>query len=185
VAAFSDFVNVPFRDVAVITGMDGSRTSVPSHRAPGLPPFAASRSLPNEPTTLGQWLAVNGRARIRCSEAGATITIRLREAIPNGVYTVWGIFAVDNPNPNGPPLTLLPAAIGGVPNVLVADDRGRAEFTRTLGFCPLTETALKFIDISYHSDSSIYGATPSSTFPGGVVSHPHLAFPIHVAGPAE
>jgi hypothetical protein len=184
-AAFADLVNVPFRQVAIITGPGSTRAQVPPHGAPDLPPFAASRSLPNNPITLGQWLEAGGRARIRCFGDHTTIAISLRNVIPNGVYTVWGIFDVPNPNPNGPPRTLLPTALGGVPNVVVADGHGRASFTRELGFCPLTEQALKFIDISYHSDGATYGGTPSASFPGGTVSHTHVAFPVNVAGPAE
>ncbi|MGH2371665.1 MAG: hypothetical protein ACRDI2_26130, partial [Chloroflexota bacterium] len=95
------------------------------------------------------------------------------------------VFSVPNPNSSGPPRTLAPVALGGVPNVLVADPRGRAEFTRTLGFCPLTEAALKFIDISYHSDGAVAGGLPVVGLPSGVVTHTHIAFPINVAGPAR
>ena len=176
------FVNVPFRDVPVIVDpFDGRREQVPSVLE--APSSAPSRSEPNTPITLGDWLKASGKATIKChSNARATIRFRLRQLIENGVYTMWGLFGVDTDN-DGMEDRIVPSALGGVPNVIVPGPGGKAKVARVLGFCPLNEPGLKFIDITYHSDINVNGATVDLFLPGFAgfaVTNTHVAFPVNV-----
>ena len=179
-------LNVPFRDVAIIVDGAGGRAQVPSVLdAPG---FAPSKSAPNEPITLGAWMAARGRLFINCRPDGtARLRVRVRDVIVNGVYTLWGVFGLDT-DENGEPDTIMPVALGGVPNVMIGDKNGKASIARTINFCPMTEPSLLTINIAWHSDGNVYGAVPElplAGFPGGVVTHDQINFPINVAGPAS
>lgn len=176
------FVNVPLREVPIIVDpFEGTRKQVPSVLE--APAFAPSRSLPNAPITLGDWLKASGKATIEChSDDKATIRFRLRGLIENGVYTMWSLVGVDTDD-NGLEDRLVPSPVGGVPNVIVPGPGGKAVVTRELGFCPMNEPSFKFIDITYHSDTNVYGATVDlflPGFPGFAVTNTHVAFPVNV-----
>ncbi len=175
-------INVPLRDVPVIVNpFTAEREAVPS--ALEALPFAVSRAVPNDAITLGDWLSATGRARVKCYTNGtAKVTFSLKSLVEDGVYTVWGLFALDS-NKDGLEDTLVPAPFGGVPNVVVPGKRGRAKVTRTLGFCPMDEPSLKFVDVTYHADTNVYGGTVDmflQGFPGFAVTNTHLAFPFNV-----
>ncbi len=181
-----DLLNVPFRDVAIIVDPAGGRAQVPS--VLDVPGFAPSKSRPNDPITLDQWLEASGSLRIRCRDDGtAIVRVKLKKLIVNGVYTLWGVFVLDLDN-DGIDESIVPVPLGGVPNVLIADKQGKASITRTVNFCPLEEPRLKTINIAFHSDGNVYGgvrALPLAGLPGGVVTHDQINFPVNVAGPAN
>ncbi len=181
-----DMMNVPFRDVAVIVDPAGGRAQVPS--VLDVPGFAPSKSLPNDDITLDEWLAAKGKLFIRCHADGtADIRVRLRKVITNGVYTLWGVFGLDM-DEDGAPDSIIPMALGGVPNVMIGDKNGRASIERTINFCPMAEPSMRTINIAWHSDGSAYGAVPElplAGLPGGIITHDQINFPINVAGPAS
>lgn len=178
-------LNIPLRDVPIIVAPDGTRGPVPS--VLDVPGFLPSKSLPNAPITLGEWLEARGKLRIKCYDDGtATVKVNLRNLIVNGVYTLWGVFGLDSSG-DGMEDTIVPVALGGVPNVMIADKNRKAHITRTVNFCPLDEPGLKTINIAWHSDGNTYGGVPELPLlglPGGVITHDQVNFPINVAGPA-
>ncbi len=185
-APFPDptLLNIPFREVPIIVGPDGTRAPVPS--VLDVPGFAPSKSLPNAPITLGEWLEAEGKLDIECDDDGtAIVKVKLKNLIENGVYTLWGVFGLDLFPVDGMEDTIVPVALGGVPNVMIADEDGEARIKRTINFCPIDEPRLKTINIAWHSDGSDYGAVPELPLlglPGGVITHDQVNFAINVAG---
>jgi hypothetical protein len=169
-------LNVRLNDVGVITSTTGARTAVRGHLSAGQ--LEPSRAGACGPITLGQWLKARGKARIRGSGRDAPfVELKFSELIPRGLYSVWQVLA----GPQGP--VALP--LGGVPNVVVTDDRGRGQFSARLNFNPLSpqagEVPLVIIEVVYHSDGAVYGAVPElqlAGFPPGLVTHSHLEFPV-------
>ena len=147
------------------------------------PGFAFSRSLPNNPITLKQWLSAKAKARIKCSEDGtAKIKIMAKNLVPNGVYTVWGLYGFDSDG-DGLQDVLEPSPFGGVPNVIVAGKRGRGYFERKLGSCPMDDPHLKYLDVVYHPDGNAYGGTVDILMPGWpkfAVANTHFEIPVNV-----
>ncbi len=178
-----DLANVPFRDVATIVDPFGGRAQVPS--VLDVPGFAASKSLPNDPLTLDDWLSAEATLEYECNSDGtADIEIEAENLVVNGVYTIWGVFRLDTDN-DGTFDTIIPVALGGVPNVFIADEDGEGSIERTINLCPDEEPSLLNIDIAYHSDGIVYGALPElprGGLPGGLATHDQINFPINVAG---
>ncbi len=174
-------VNIPFHEVPVIVNpFTAGRVNVaPALNVTGSTP---SRSGPNNPVTLGQWLEAKGRLKIQChNDDTATIILRVSGLVPNGVYTVWGLFGEDVTG-DGIEDRIVPSAFGGVPNVVIPNDKGHAKFKRELGFCPKDNEHLKLVDVTYHSDGNVYGGTVDMFlpgFPGFAVTNTHVAFPIN------
>jgi len=188
--------NIPLREVPVISKPDGSCAVLPTlDSVPGnaLPP---TKSNPNDTITLGNWLNAGGRMYLRCKADGtAKVKLRYRNLIPNGVYSVWAIW--NTTPPGASKARLFPVPLGGIPNVVIPDSKGRATFSRELASCPkdVTENGsiMLFIDLAYHSDSNLSGAFPQigaaptkfkmedgteflSVFAPGAVAHDHVLF---------
>lgn len=173
--------NRRFMDVGVMATPDGTRFSVPNVQ--DAEPWAASRSYPNEDITLGDWMTVKGIMKVKCDDnGGSVLTIKARNLVVNGAYTLWGVFERDfsgDGNIDG----MAPSALGGAPNILIPDSRGRGSITRHLSFCPMTEPTFKIATLAYHSDANVYGAVPElglAGFPGGTSTHDHISFPVNV-----
>jgi len=173
--------NLPFMDVAVIVAPDGTRAPVPDVQ--DAEPWAASRSYPNEEIVLGDWMKVKGIMKIKCDDnGGSVLSIKARNLVVNGAYTLWGVFERDfsgDGNIDG----MAPSALGGAPNILIPDAKGRGSITRHLPFCPMNEPTLKIATLAFHSDANVYGAVPELGllgFPGGTSTHDHISFPINV-----
>lgn len=173
-------INVPLHEVAVVVDPAGNRSQVPL--VTEVPGTDVSRALPSGPITLGAWLQARGRAVIRCREDGtSSIRLTFGRLVKSGIYTVWGVFAVEGEG-------LVPAPLGGVPNLVNVGKRGFGWFERSLNFCPTNprpgEGVLMFIDVDYHSDASVYGGVPDlplAGLPGGTVTHSHVAFPVNAS----
>ena len=169
-------LNVPIHENYVVVapfGIDfANRAQVPS--VLDGPPNSVTRSLPNEPVTLDQWLSAEGILHINChSDGSALVRIKMKNLIQNGIYTLWGVF------PTGP------FPLGGVPNAFIADKNGKAYIERIIGFCPITDLdpLLWTINITLHSDGNVYAGIPEVPFaglPGGIVDHDHLNWPVNV-----
>ncbi len=176
-------VNVPLHETPITIDSAGNRGQVPL--AEGQPGDAVTRSFSNEPITVDGWLKASGKLKVRCFENGsATVDIKLKGLIPNGVYTLWTIYKVDQDD-DGVIDGIAPYPFGGVPNVIIPDKKGKARVSRTVGYCPLTDENLLFIDIAYHSDGNVYGGAPDLPFasfpqPMGSVTHTHVQFPFSV-----
>jgi hypothetical protein len=188
--------NIPLREVPVVSDPDGSRRPVPSLgsvQGNALPP---TKSNPNSTITLGDWLNARGRMHLHCKADGtAKIKLKFRNLIANGVYSLWRLWNTTPPGASKP--RLFPVPLGGIPNVIVPDSKGRATFVRELAACPKDVTAddsiMLFIDLAYHSDSNLSGAFPqiiaaptkfktsdgtefSSPLVPGAVTHDHILF---------
>jgi len=176
------FINVPLKEVPVIVNeFTADRAVLPSAREAA--PYEISRSLPNDPVTLDAWLDSEGEVEVVCREDGtAKIDFDFGGLIKNGIYTAWGIFIRDTDG-NGLGDQLLAIPLGGVPNAFTADNHGKANFSRTLGFCPTEETTLRLVDIAYHADGNLYGGAVDlylQGFPGITAATTQLAFPFNV-----
>ncbi|MGH8628926.1 MAG: hypothetical protein ACREYC_27960, partial [Gammaproteobacteria bacterium] len=121
--------NIPLRDAFVTVTRDGVRASIPRLGALPPNPIPPVKSEPNDPITLGTWLKARGHMTITCKEDGsARVRARFEKLIPNGVYTMWGLWKTTPPGAPGP--MLVPFPLGGVPNSLVPDEDGDATFKR-------------------------------------------------------
>ncbi len=155
-------LNVPYQRAPIVVDPSGLRAFVPDH-VPGVPqPIPPTRSLPNEPETVASFTDVSGRMWLRCRRDGtARVIIRGRGYPRNSVLTVWVIW--QNPPETGLP-PILPQPLGGAPNTVVADHRGRFLFQRRLNFCPMEPQGGSIplaIDIAKHIDGgNTYGASP-------------------------
>lgn len=193
--------NIPLREVPIIVAPTGLSSAVPPLGALPPNPFPPVKSAPNDPITLGKWLSARGRMTIKCRANGsASITARFRNLIPNGVYSMWGLWNTTPPGAPGP--TLVPLPLGGVPNALVPDKKGWATFKRRLALCPMDfapdGSQLTIATLAYHSNGSLYGGVPelaagtvefirpdgttfSSSLAPGTVDHDQMEFPITVS----
>ena len=173
-----ELVNIPLHDVPITVDGAGTTAFLPSILDAGI--TSPSRALPNDPLTLGAWLAAEGRAKIRCEgEDRARIRMKFRNLVPNALYTLWGFMAL----PDG---SVGPRPLGGVPNTFVPDEHGSGSFSRTLNFCPTDEDSpLLDIVLALHTDASVFGAVPAMagaaiSQPVGVIVHAQAGFPVNI-----
>lgn len=182
----SEWVNVPLRNVPVnVDFAYVQKSALPAVLEADRLELAQSE--PASPITLGQWLAANGNATIDCAGDTATVKLRLRNLIPNRMYSVWANMMVP-PTGDGSAPNVFPIPLGGAPNIFVTDRSGHAKYEREIGFCPMDqqaeESSLLFIDIYYHANHENYGAviTPgyiAGNWPG-LITFSHIQFPINV-----
>jgi hypothetical protein len=192
--------NIPLHQVPIRATLDGTRVMLPSESESNGTPFPVTRSLPNDPITFGQWRKGSGVLKVTCRENGtAKYTARFRNLIPNGVYTMVATWALTDPQTGNP--TFAPLPFGGIPNEVVANGKGYAGMERELAACPMDVAAdgseLMFVDLGFHADASTYGVFPQtplererfvmpdgqafeSFIPPGIVTMPHIGFPIRV-----
>jgi hypothetical protein len=161
-------------------------------------PLPPTITQPTDLITLGTWLAAAGDLEIVCDDAegSASIAAKMSNLIPHGVYTMWGQW-VD------PGDGLLTVPIGGLPNTIVADAAGDAEFCREVEFCPLdlapNSSELQFLSAIFMGSTETFGAVPYepfatrafiglgglpfvSTIPGGIISFDQIGFRINATG---
>ncbi len=170
------FLNVPLRRVGVYSTFDGGRMPLRDQNLAGQ--LEVSRTANSYWISLKQWLAASATAKFDCNNrGGASVDIKLRRLVPNGLYTMWGVMST----PAGP----APIPLGGVPNVVVADAKGNARFERQINFCPQDlapgESPMVLVEVIFHSDGAVYGAVPEfilGGFPPGLVTHAHLDIPV-------
>ncbi|MBW2399910.1 MAG: hypothetical protein JRG80_11640 [Deltaproteobacteria bacterium] len=162
-------------------------------------PLPPTITQPTDAVLLGNWLAADGDLEIICDDINGTASIaaRMSGLIPHRVYTMWGTWA----DAVG---ELVTTPIGGLPNVLVADRLGNAEFCRAVQFCPLDlapdSSELQYLSAVYMGAAGqTYGSEPYEAFttgayvgvdplpflssrPGGIVAFDHLSFRINATG---
>lgn len=185
-------VNIPIHDAFTQIDFAGNRDQVPV-ASPAEHKFTLARNeVWAEPITLEEWNMANGKVTLKCHADGTgSVRIKAKKLIPLATYTVWQVFAVtegvaDPTAPNlvsdasGTPMLAF-GPMGGVPNSLIADAKGRAEYRRDLSYCPLDlEDPLMYIALYAHWDHAVYGTFPEqglAGLPTGVVGGDHLCFP--------
>ena len=172
-------LNLPIHDTPIIADLVTSgrrQLPVSSPSTSKLEPVRNARI--QGPITLRQWEKARGRIRLSCAHDGTGwVRIRASSLLPGIPYTVWAVFATDAPTSFG---YVTGNPLGGVPNIFVPDDRGRAVFERELSFCPLeTREPLMYVALFVHWDGAVYGAIPDAIgqgFPIGVVGGDQLLF---------
>lgn len=172
--------NVKLRDIETVVNPVGFRAQVPN--VEDALPWQVSKSYPNDDITLGDWLTAAGEMKIVCHDDSlAIISIKARNLVTYGLYTLWGMFEQDLDG-NGSIDAIAPAPLGGIPNALVPDETGRAEIRRRLGFCPMKENTLKVVTLAYHADGIAFGGQSDQGglgLPAGTSSFDHLSFPVN------
>ncbi len=179
-----EWINVPLRKVPVNIDFDVSLTKKTVLR--GLlqaDPVERSQSEPAGDITLGQWMKANGVLTINCAGRGADLKMRFENLIPNRLYSVWATMGLPDPG-SGIENPAIPLPIGGTPSVFMTDERGDATFRRWIKFCPLDKNATRdpmlTIEVLYHANHSVYGAIPAPGIMLGLITFPHVLFPINV-----
>jgi hypothetical protein len=146
------------------------------------------------PITLGQWLRARGRVKIQLENfdrqrggfTHARFTFKMRDLIPYGLYTVWGVRLRTVPIPGVfERRDIDPLA---TPNVIAADENGNATASFLVEH-PFPDAAtdtrgLRIIGLSlvWHSDYQTKGACFSRTGPGVDV---HAQFNTLIDGSGE
>lgn len=121
--------------------------------------------------TLEEWLAQRGRGRYTCEEGKGNIALEFSALIPDGLYTMWYVFAALPPTePFSGNLDVPFGARDGSENSFVADAEGSARFDLQFSPClQLTEDwTTSLIAINYHSNGKTYKASPG---PFGIHAH--------------
>lgn len=166
-------LNRPLRSVGVIVDPAGEvAVPLPAIDEAGMLDY--SRAASNGDVTIKKWREATGMATLRCTDNGSSVDIKLKNLVPNGLYTVSAVFMSEQ----GP----IALPLGGVPNALVTDENGDARYKRALNFCYEDETnpaRMLIIDITYHSNHSLYGTQTNLPFAGtfaGTINHIHMSF---------
>ncbi|CAM2010328.1 hypothetical protein [Acanthopleuribacter pedis] len=166
-------LNRPLRGVGVIVDPAG-QVAVPLPDIADAGMLDYSRAASNGDITIKKWQEASGMATLRCTDAGSSVDIKLKNLVPNGLYTVSAVFM----SAQGP----VAVPLGGVPNAVVTDENGDARYKRSLNFCYDDETnpaRMLIIDITYHSNHSLYGTQTNLPFAGtfaGTINHIHMSF---------
>lgn len=145
--------------------------------------FGKSNGSENRGLTVRRWLQASGTMRFECRVGERpSYRVRVRDAIPGGLYTVWGFYFDQDIG------SLMPDfAFGGTSaNVFVADKDGEIEGARALNFCPQSITAAdRYVPVAmflvYHPDGRVNAAvghtvaTPPFIGPG-MTATPEVMF---------
>jgi hypothetical protein len=177
-------VNLPFRDLPIT--VDGN-TADPAKAKAKIGPITSENykrgfgwAIPNKPITIADWFAARGVSHVKCeSSTKARAVFTFEKLVPNGVYGIWGIFGADL-NGDGLRDFFAPKPFGGSPNVFTADDKGNAEISRTLPFCPNTDPDMMTVEITFHVDGVTYGAVPSIS-PAVIRGNSYLSTPTQIS----
>lgn len=192
--------NIPLHQVPVKATLEGVRMFLPDESMSNGNPFPPTRSLPNDPITLGQWMKGRGSMTIHCyADGSANINVKFRNLIQNGVYSLVATWITTLPGTTE--TTFAPLPFGGIPNEIIADSHGYSAMKRNLSHCPMDDapdgSSIMFVDLGYHMDGSTKGVFPQtsndvekimfpdgemveSLIPPGILTAPHIGFPIRV-----
>lgn len=135
--------------------------------------------------TVADWEKISGRITVikNRKKEGSTVYVTVRDAFPNGIYTLWDVGAR---NPLTPEETGYAVPLGGLPNTLTTNAQG-CGFTKVelsydvLRECEAgAESCTSYISAFYHWDGQLYGASPAATWAGtptGVYAGNQMAWP--------
>jgi len=193
--------NLPIRDVPAYVNRRGLRTHLGRNSdTHGLYPVQFVGDTKDD-ITLGQWLSAKGSMKYECeSQTSSDVEVSLSKLIPNSLYTIWGWYKTVPPGETDATFVVLP--LGGVPNTVAIDGKGRSsQFKRHLNYCPSEPTEdgseLLAVVVTWHPDGAVYGAAPSidfvkgdylnkdgvtirTTFPVGVIGQDQMMFPVRL-----
>lgn len=176
-------INVPLREVATFVNGLLERSAIPFHLDPAAPVIGPTQAEPGrpEPIRLRDWLRGQGMAFTRCGPNGNYINLSVKELIPNRMYSALALWLRTDGS-------LRPVPLGGVPNVIITDERGKGHLSRKLNFCPddaardgIGDDRLISIAVIHHSGHVAWGAIPTPSAPGfllppGSIVHAHVWF---------
>ena len=176
-------LNVPLRDVGTFVNGMLDRSAVPLHLDPGAPIVGATQAEPGRPAsiTLRQWLRGRGLAVTRCGAHGNSVNIFVNRLLPNRMYSAIALWLRDDGS-------FRPVSLGGVPNIIMTNERGGGHMSRELNFCPedaardgVGADRLIGVAVIYHSAHVAWGAIPTPGAPGlllppGSMVHGHIWF---------
>jgi hypothetical protein len=190
--------NIPLHQVPVKATLEGVRMFLPPENQSNGNPFPPTRSLPNDPITVGQWMKGRGSMTVHCNADGtAKINVKFKNLIKNGVYSLVATWLTTLPDSDE--VTFAPLPFGGIPNEVIADSKGNAAIKRKLNHCPMDDSpdgsSIMFVDLGYHMDGSTKGVLPQtanvlektlfpdgelveSFMPPGILTIPHIGFPL-------
>ena len=180
-----EWVNVPLRNIPVNTDF----AFVKKESLKGVmstEPLELAQTEPSNHITLEQWMDASGVATILCRNTAALVKIRMKNLIPNRMYSVFGTLGLPR---DGSATSFFPIPLGGSPNIFVTDVNGDAFYKREMNFCPFekesTNRTLLTINVQYHADHQNYGAVPEPGFINGlwqgVITFNHVQFPVNVS----
>lgn len=180
--------NIPYADYPHLISHDSQFGPIPQlSENPDW--FGISNGSENRGLTVRRWLEISGTMRLECKPGKRPFyAVDVRDAIPGGLYTVWGFYFDQQAN------QLMPDyAFGGTSaNAFVADMDGRIEGKRALNHCPQDATTYdRYVPVAtflvYHPDGRVNAAvghivaTPPYAGPG-MTATPEIMFPMPKAG---
>lgn len=180
------WVNVPLRKVPVNTDF----AFVERQALRGVldaEPLELAQAEPAGDITLGEWMEARGDAKISCLGNESAVNLRLRNLIPNRMYSVWATMKLPQSDSGSGP-AIFPLPLGGTPNLFITDKYGNATYKRVVKFCPYevlpTGGSMLNISVQYHANHQNYGAVPTAgAVMGnwiGLIQFAHVQFPVNV-----
>lgn len=176
--------NIPYADYPHLSTHDSQFGPVPQ-LSENPEWFGVSNGAENRGLTVDRWLKASGAMRFECRPgARPSYTVSVENAIPGGLYTIWGFYFDQGINQLMPDF-----AFGGTSsNVFVADMDGRIQGKRALSFCPQNVTIRdRYVPVAqflvYHPDGRVNAAvghtvnTPPFIGPG-MTATPQIMFPM-------
>ncbi len=182
-------LNTPIHDAYTIAPFDAIGTADSRVQLPWSPPFPifGVKKLEvnwnrEDPITLGEWNQARGKIALKCHQNGTgRVRLTANGLIPNNVYTAWQIFALTIQLPPGA-APIAGGPLGGIPNTVVANKRGKVVYERDLDYCPLElENPLMYESLAHHWDNAVYGASSAAILqglPAGLVLSNQICFPV-------
>lgn len=172
-------LNVPLAQTPTI--FFGSQTIndrvKPASFAMSSDPYAVGRPYLSEAADadirLSEWNSASAVISGRCEGGGASVTVRLRNGLPNALYTMLDIGVNDALTDKE---AVYVSAFGGLPNVMATDVYGNGKVWRRLKYCPLdkcegSKRCTLYVSLFYHFDHMIYGASPAIDSAGPAIGN--------------
>jgi len=138
----------------------------------------------NQTPTVGDWEAIKGKMTVSDNpDGGFTVQITVRDALPNGLYTIWDV-GITKPSSDMAGGYAVP--LGGIPNTLTTDENGCAYKEIEMAYSPARscaegeESCSAYVSVFYHWDGQAYGGAPAGTWSGvptGIYAANQLVFP--------
>jgi|SoiMethySBSTD1v2_1073268.scaffolds.fasta_scaffold120820_2 hypothetical protein len=131
--------------------------------------------------TLGEFVAVNGSAKVNCVNQGTHSVLHISGLVPNGVYTVWLLIFGDGVNvtdagalgSTNPIENYFTASASGEGQLSVTTPQENLSAMGSVGTCWLDSKVELWL--VYHSDNQTHGPEPGP--PATWVTHARFLFP--------
>ncbi len=173
---------VPLDPVVDVNGVAAVLASTPIYITPDFCPSMPAILAPDgHAITLGEWMTIQGRASVKCTNLRTHVVIHLKGLIPNGVYSMWiATFNAPGFTPNfenvkaggalGPPdgsKNTFRASASGEAQISAIHPAGPLSEFGTVGNCLLDEFEVHLAG-AYHLDGLTHGGSPGE--PGDTCS---------------